>query len=248
MNKFRFELEKLLITESIEDKGILKACWMSGSPGSGKDYVLNRIKSGQIEPRVVNTDKFTEFIAKKLNIDLKPDSNFWKNYGDKTKKLTKDQLSLYINSLLPLWIDGTSSNPSSAFRRVGILKSIGYDTAMVWINTDLEVAKERNKKREKMVPEDFLIKVHNQISKLKDYYRSEFNNFYEVNNNEGELNNDAILKAFRKVNNFFNSPVENPIGKELIKKMRKNGHKYLIDTDEYSMKVIKKYVSNWYKT
>jgi hypothetical protein len=29
--------------------------------------------------------------------------------------------------------------------------------------------------------------------------------------------------------------------------MRKNGHKYLIDTDEFTLPEIKKYVNTWYK-
>lgn len=248
MNKFKFELEKLLINESIEDKGILKSCFMAGQPGSGKSFVVSKIKSGSIEPRIVNTDKFTEFIANYLNIDVNDIGSNWKQMGSKAKKLTSSQLALYINSLLPLWIDGTSSNPSSVFRRQGVLKSIGYDTAMVWVNTDLETAIKRNKERDRTVDEDFLIKVHKKISKVKDYYKSEFKYFYEVNNNEGELNNDAILKAYKKVSGFFNSPVENPIGSGLIEKMKKNGHKYLIDTDEYTLSIIKSYVSNWYRT
>ena len=48
------------LTEGIEDKGIFKAVFLAGHPGSGKSYTLDRIKSGQIEPRIVNTDKFVE--------------------------------------------------------------------------------------------------------------------------------------------------------------------------------------------
>ena len=38
------------LTEGIEDKGIFKAVFMAGHPGAGKTFVLNSIKSGQIEP------------------------------------------------------------------------------------------------------------------------------------------------------------------------------------------------------
>ena len=50
-------LENYLISEGINDKGIFKACFMCGHPGAGKSYTLTKIKSGIIEPRIVNIDK-----------------------------------------------------------------------------------------------------------------------------------------------------------------------------------------------
>jgi len=44
------------LTEGIHDKGIFKACFMSGSAASGKSYVISKIQSGFVEPRIVNTD------------------------------------------------------------------------------------------------------------------------------------------------------------------------------------------------
>jgi len=247
MNRLWMELQSLSINEGIQDKGILKSCFMGGSPGSGKTYVSNKIKSGQIEPRIVNTDKMLEFISKNMDVDINKIMDDWSKYSEKIKTLSKNQLSLYLNSMLPLFVDSTSSNPPSVFRRQGILKSIGYDVAFVWVDTSLETALERNRQRERNVDEDFLKKVHTKIQDLKPYYKSEFNNFFEVKNNEGELNDDAILKAFRKVNSFFNSDVKNPIGSSLIENMKKEGYKYLIDTEEFNMPYLKSLVSNWYK-
>lgn len=247
MNKLRFELEKLSINESIEDKGIFKACFMAGTPGAGKTYTISKVKSGQIEPRMVNTDKFTEFVAQQLGMTPNDLNLDWNIYKSKIKSLSSSQLALYINSLLPLWVDGTSSKPQSVFRRQGILKSIGYDTAMIWVDTDLETAIERNAKRERNVPEDFLRDVYERIKNLKNYYKSEFRFFYEVKNNNGELDNEAITEAFRKVSGFFNSPIENPIGKQIIEDMKSQGHKYLVDTDEYDMNVLKRLVKGWYR-
>ena len=247
MNKLWIELQNLSINESIEDKGILKACFMAGTPGAGKTYTISKVKSGQIEPRMVNTDKWTEFIAQQFGMTPNDIAKDWRAYQAKIKSLSVNQLALYINSLLPLWIDGTSSKPQSVFRRQGILKSIGYDTAIIWVDTNIETAIKRNAQRERSVPEDFLRDVYKRIRKLKDYYRNEFRFFYEVNNDEGELNNDAVLQAFRKVSGFFNSPLENPIGKQLIDDMREQGHKYLADTEDYNIKVLQRLVKGWYR-
>lgn len=247
MSKLWFELQKMAINESIEDKGILKACFMAGTPGAGKTYTINKVKSGQIEPRMVNTDKFTEFVAQQFGMSPNDIGADWGAYKSKIKSLSSSQLALYINSLLPLWVDGTSSKPQSVFRRQGILKSIGYDTAMIWVDTNLETAIERNAQRERNVPEDFLRDVYKRIKKLKDYYKSEFRFFYEVKNGNGELDNEAITEAFRKVSGFFNSSLENPIGKQLIEDMKSQGHKYLVDTEDYDMNVLKRLVKGWYR-
>lgn len=234
-------IEWLELNESINDKGIWKACFMGGSPASGKSFVLKKIKSGSIDPRVVNTDTWVEFFGNGGNVD-------WDKYGDKTKQLTKSQLVNYLNSLLPLWIDGTSSNPSSLFRRQGILKSLGYDTAMVWVDTPLEDAIERNRKRDRNVDVDFIKKVYEKAQSLKPYYASEFGgNFTEILNGEGELNDKVIVNAYKKMDGWFNSPLQNPIGIELKREMIENGWKYLVDHPDYDMKFLKKLVDNWYK-
>ena len=103
-------LSKYLLTESINDKGIFKAIFMAGTPGAGKSYVINKINDGKIQPRIVNTDKLTEYFGKGENVN-------WEIYGEKIQNITKNQLAFYLNSLLPLWIDGTSSNPSALLRR-----------------------------------------------------------------------------------------------------------------------------------
>ena len=62
------KFENYLITEGINDKGIFKAVFMVGFPGAGKSFVITKIKSGEVEPRIVNTDKTIEFMSKTLGI------------------------------------------------------------------------------------------------------------------------------------------------------------------------------------
>jgi len=224
------------LIESIEDRGILKAVFLAGHPGSGKSYTLSKIKSGQIEPRIVNTDKFVEFFK---NAD-------WAKIGEKSKTLTKKQLSLYLNSMLPLAIDGTSSSISAILRRRGLLESLGYDTAMIFVNTDLDTALERIRKRDRKVPEEFVRQTFRELNDNKKFYRSKFDTFLEIDNNEGELTNNIIKHAFNFMNNFYNSPIKNPIGRRRIEKMRKKGWKYL-DPHVVPLSEIKKIVSVWYK-
>lgn len=229
------------INEGIQDKGIFKACFMSGSAASGKSYVIDQITSGNIQPRIVNTDKWTEYY-----MQFDPDFD-WSKYSEKIKLLGKKQLVNYLNSMLPLWIDGTSSNVNAVLRRKGILQSMGYDVSMVFVDTPVETAIERNRARNRTVDEDFLKKAYEKSQKLKSYYQNEFKYFTEILNGEGELIDKVVLDAYRKMDKFFNSPIENPIGKDLKESMLADGHKYLIDTDDYDMNYLNKLVDSWYR-
>jgi shikimate kinase len=235
-------LESYILNEGINDKGIFKSIFMAGTPASGKSYVISKI-SGGVEPRIVNSDTWTEFLHVK--------AGQWDSYVDKVKILTKDQLSLYINSMLPLWVDGTSSSPPSIFRREGILKSLGYDTGMIWVTTDLETvlvrAREREEKIGRHVDEDFIRKVYNDIQKLKPYYKNHFDYFIEVHNNDGELTDEVLNKLFKSTTGFFNAPLDNPIGQTNRDKLVKENGKYLTDLPSYDMNNIKNITAGWFK-
>ena len=244
MTRLKNYIQEELLSEGINDKGILKAVFLAGTPSSGKSYVISKISDGKIEPRIVNTDKMLEFLKAF-------EAERWLSVADVVKRTTKNQLSNYLNSMLPLFIDGTSSKPSSLLRRNGILKSLGYDSAIIWVDTSLQTSLKRARKRfedgGREVPDAVVKKIYDELTGLKKYYASEFNNFTEILNDDGELIDKVILQAYKKVSSFFNSPIKNPIGIKLINTMKKNGHKYLIDTDEYDMLYLKKLISSWYR-
>ena len=133
------------LNESINDKGLFKAVFVVGPPGSGKSYTLSKL-TGNIEPRIVNTDIALEYMSKKLGITASSEN--WKTvFRDTTKRMTSNKLFSYLDGMLPLFIDGTSNNTSNILQRAGILESLGYDVAMIFVNTDIETAKKRAKDR-----------------------------------------------------------------------------------------------------
>jgi dephospho-CoA kinase len=215
------------INESINDKGLFKAVIFGGTPGAGKSYVLDQIASGQIGARIVNTDKMLEFLGKQQGIDL-GDKDNQMALLDQSKNLTINQFANYVNGMLPLFVDGTSSNAPNTLRRVGILESFGYDVGFVWVETDLEVAMKRASQRDRKVDPEFIKSVHAISAENKEYFASKFSNFTTVKNNDGELTNQAVNKAFNQVSNFFTQPVENPIGRRKIAQLQETGDAYLV--------------------
>ena len=230
---------KSFINEGINDKGILKACFILGIPGSGKSYTITKIKSGQIETRVVNIDKVFHLFGVEKWTE-------WQGIKDKVKKLNKTQLANYLNSLLPLAIDGTGSHPSVIFRRYGLLESLGYDMAGIFINTDLETAMQRASKRERPVDPEFIEESYRKINQAKSFYKTKFRNWKEIDNSEGELTNEVIIKSFNFMNNFYNSKLLNPVGIGMVEEMIENGWKYMSDGVR-EVAEIKTILDAWYK-
>jgi len=231
------------ITESIQDKGIFKAMFFAGLPGAGKSTVAQRVTDGAVSPRIVNTDRSYEFLLKKYGNDAGPTA--WAMLGEISKTINSGLLVNYLNGMLPIFVDGTSANPSAAMRRAGIAESLGYDTAMIWVDVTYETALARIQKRERKVDPNFVKHVYETIEGNRELYRGRFGkNFIEVDNNSDNFN---VMegKVFNATSRFFTENVENAIGQRLVQSMEESGDKYLVP-NVYTMEYIQKVVSVWY--
>ena len=231
------------ITESINDKGIFKAMFFAGLPGAGKSTVAQRVTDGAVSPRIVNTDRSYEFLLSKYGEEASPAA--WDLLGPPSKAINQELLANYLNGMLPIFVDGTSANPSAAMRRAGIAESLGYDTAMIWVDVTYETALARIQKRERKVDPEFVKHVYESIEGNRELYRSRFgSNFIEVDNNSDNFD-QMEGKVFNNASRFFTEPVSNMIGQRLVTQMNDTGEKYLVP-NVYSMEYIKKVVSVWY--
>lgn len=233
---------KEFIIESIEDKGILKAIFIVGIPGAGKSYTAKKL-SGVVSPKIVNTDRATEFLSHKTGTKI--GSRNWDHFSDSAHRITRAALSNYINSMLPLFIDGTSNDTSNILHRAGILESLGYDVGMIFIDTPLDTALKRAAAREREVDPDFIKKVNDQAQENLEFFKSKFGFFRVIENDDGELTDATLLDAFKAVASFYESPLSNPVGTRLLKKMKKANAKYL--SDIMTQEIIDKKVEGWYR-
>lgn len=224
-----------ILNESIHDRGLFKAVFLIGSPGVGKSTILKKVTSGVIEPRIVNVDKFTEF----LNI------NDIISVYDKSKMLSKNQMTLYFDNVLPLFIDTTGVNINKLRNRINIIEQLGYDYSAIIVNTSLETALERNANRKRVVNPRVVEDYYKRFQMLKNDLKQLFNFNIEINNDNGELTDDIILKAFKRVFFFYDSPIQNPIGQERIELMKKNNWSTL-SPNIMTTNSIKTLVNEWY--
>jgi shikimate kinase len=238
---------KEFLSESINDKGIFKAIFVVGLPGAGKSYTVKQL-NGTISPKIINTDKASEFLASKWQKEIKSDT--WKEFEDTTKRMTKEMLTQYLNSMLPLFIDGTSNDVSNILNRMGILESLGYDIGVVFVHTSLETAIKRAQERAKSigrhVNEDFIREVNSRNDENVKYLKTKVGFFKQVENDSDSLGDAQMLAAFKETQSFFSKPIDNPIGNRTIEKMKAEKYKYLTP-ELMSMDVLSKKVEGWYR-
>ena len=217
------------LSESINDRGLFKAVFILGIPGAGKTTIIRQITDGAIHPRIVNTDKQVEFMHQQGKVDAS-DPKHWDTIGGKVQKLVVSQLALYVNGMLPLYIDTTSASSQAVLRRKGLLESFGYDVMAVWVETDLETARARVRARngKRHVDDQHVIDSYEHASKTRDFVLSRFDQSVIVNNTEAGAQVDD--QVFKQIREFYTSPLANPIGQELINGVKQRHEKYLSDS------------------
>lgn len=230
-----------MIIEGVDDPGILKCVFMAGGPGSGKSFTAmeifgidKKLKSSfsSFGLKSVNSDSAFEAGLKKNGIDPrdlarieKEEPELWDKITatpggirDRAKQLTAKQKSFYEAGRLGMIIDGTGHEYSKIAKNKKHAESLGYDTYMVFVNTSLEVAKERNLKRDRVLPDDLLEKswkdVQNNLGKFQNLFGG---NFRIVDNTVYRPIAKEVQKA---VNQFVRKPVYNPIGKKWVETAR----------------------------
>jgi len=205
------------LNEGVYDPNIFKAIFLAGGPGSGKSYIAGRtIRGGGL--RIVNSDSAFEALLKKANLSLKmPDSQAAQRdpVRDKAKKLTQKRLDNYIEGRLGLIIDGTGREYDKVTKQASELQQIGYDTYMVFVNTSLDVALQRNANRPRSVPESIVTRSWNAVQQNIGKFSLFFKNGMVIvdNNDAGE---DMFTAVFKRVRGLLRQPVKNGRAKQWI--------------------------------
>ena len=97
--------------------------------------------------KVVNSDVSFERNLKKANLSLNmlDEETYFRDIVRKAAKRTAiSQLDKYVEGRLGLVIDSTGRDYDIIARNHNMLKQMGYDCYMIFVNTTLEVALARN--------------------------------------------------------------------------------------------------------
>tara|TARA_Y100000593_G_scaffold37472_1_gene72778 strand:+ start:528 stop:1193 length:666 start_codon:yes stop_codon:yes gene_type:complete len=203
------------LQEGLYDPNIFKAFFMAGGPGSGKSYVAGKTTAG-LGLKVVNSDDIFERYLKQARLSFEmPDAQAAKRNERRTaaKEVTDKRRDNYVEGRLGMVIDGTGKDYGKITSLASQLKILGYDTHMIFVNTSLDVALERNKKRARQVPKKIVIDSWNQVQQNIGSFQRFFGNknFIVVDNNDaGE---DILGKAYKEVRRMLRKKVDNHIAK-----------------------------------
>jgi len=230
--KLRKLVREVLLNEGIYDPGILKAVFMAGGPGSGKSYTAKIIFGGDPKSSVaastatglklVNSDPAFEYFLEQIGISPKdlakmsdeefkavtepPDSP-----RGKAKRLRNKAQAQYIQGRLGLVIDGTGDDYAKIAAKKAALEEAGYDTYMIFVNTSLNVAQERNAQRDRVLKEDLVEEIWHKVQQNMGGFQNLFGaeNFTIVDNTVyGPLPKEISAAA----RNFISRPVKNRVG------------------------------------
>ena len=212
------------INEGVYDPGIFKAFFLAGGPGSGKTFVTASAFAGT-GLKVVNSDNVFERGLKKANLSLKmPDEEeYFRNLiRDRAKITTGSILDTYVQGRLGLVIDATGRDYSLIQRQYAMLKNLGYDCYMVFVNTSLDVAIQRNKTRSRSIPEYIVTKSWQGVQSNMGAFQRMFspNKMLIVDNNKDdkELVTQTLNTASRFIRSRLRTKPETQIAMSWIKR------------------------------
>ena len=215
---------KYNLSEGVYDKNIFKAFFLAGGPGSGKTFVTRNAFSGS-GLKVVNSDTVFEKALNKAGLSMRmPDEEayFRDMVRARAKATSSNMLDAYINGRLGIIIDATGRDYQLISNQNAMLKQLGYDTSMIFVNTSLDVALERNRKRERTVPEYIATKSWNVVQSNMGKFQKLFgiSNFIVVDNNKSDLELTTLTmnRVSKIVRRFITTPVQNFIAKQWMKK------------------------------
>jgi predicted kinase len=240
MNENLKEIIIEILTEGVDDPGILKCVFMAGGPGSGKSYTAKEIfgvgkgltQSFSVDGlKIVNSDTAFEKGLKDNGInpkDLarieKEDPELWDKITGKdsirtrAKTLTQKQQNFYEAGRLGMIIDGTGDEVAKIKKKKQHAEKLGYDCYMVFVNTSLEVALERNRNRDRVLSDDLVTTIWKDCQNNLGAFQTMFSgNFVIVDNTVYKPINKTVQKA---VDSFLRKPIYNRIGKKWIQTAR----------------------------
>ena len=211
------------LQEGLNDPNIFKAFFLAGGPGSGKSYVVRKTTGGT-GLKVVNSDDAFEKLLKDANLSLKmpPEEKAPREVQRKrAKALTKSRRDNYVEGRIGLIIDGTGKDYNKIASQSKDLRQLGYDTHMIFVNTSLDTALQRNAERPRSVPDSIVVKSWNEVQSNIGSFSQHFReNFIVVDNNDaGE---DVFVKVFKQIKGLLRKKVQSPLAKQWVMQQMKD--------------------------
>ena len=204
---------KSYITEGKNDKAIFHVVFMAGGPGSGKSYINKKLGLRALNFVDINSDSAFEHAMKKSLLDL----NMPKGQDcardivrGLAKKTTMKKKGHALDGRLGMVIDGTGAKANKIQQMVDDFTKLGYECAMVFVDTDQQTALDRNNQRERSLRASLVTKMWKEVQDNKPTFKKLFKeHFYIIDNSDGADGTD-INKVYSKLATWSKKLPNNP--------------------------------------
>jgi len=183
------------------NRGMFKAIFITGGPGSGKDIV---IREGIAETRIVelNASQAFEYLMDK------------KKLSEQSKDFRREA----IRNRGPLIINCSADNLDPVAQIKEELEELGYNTMMVYVDTTDSVSKQRNQGLKRMVSEDVRKDkwAKSQQNKVEYYKMFEDFNLFVNNNSTTDVIEESITDVYDHAKDFLDRDYTNEIATDWL--------------------------------
>ena len=215
------------LQEGLYDPNIFKAFFLAGGPGSGKTFVT-RSAFGGTGLKSINSDSAFERALKKNGLSLKmpeDEAEARDILRARAKGTTDKTMDLSIKGRLGMVIDGTGRDYDKIANQKAILQQLGYDCYMIFVNTSLDVALERNRRRERTVPEYITkqswTKVQSNIGKFQNLFGMDSMIIVDNSKDDRELTTVTMSKVDKSVRRLLRNKIKSYTAKRWMASERK---------------------------
>ena len=212
---------KKFMTEGVDDPAIFKAVFLAGGPGSGKSFIVGKTGLPALGLKVINSDDAYEAAMKKAGMEMSSDNIFsvkGQEIRGRAKALTGKKQARYLKGRLGVVVDGTGKDFAKIKKQVDDLRAIGYAVAMIFVNTDMDTALERNNARSRSLPDEMVVKMWKEVQRNLGKFQNLFRDRMMILDNSTGSNIDgATLSVYRKIVTWTKGKPDNRIAAKWIK-------------------------------
>ena len=163
--------------------------------------------------KIVNSDISLEWLKKNSGLpadmrDLTPEQrSTLGKLGHQARQIARNKMMKYQGNANGVVVDGTGGSVKSMQKLVDEFKSKGYDVSMLFVDTSLDVALERNRARkERSLLDTIVTRNHEAVQGNKSQFETMFKErFMEVNTDNLTMNSAMPTQLIEKMQDFVNS-------------------------------------------
>ena len=226
------EIHSPNITEGINDPNIFKAIFVAGPPGAGKNFVIQKLGLMASGLKLQDIDQIGGML-KRIGT---PGSDV----HSKSIDFIKRRQQLFQSQMLGLIINTTGRDFNTLIRLNDSLKEIGYDTFMLYVTVEKDIALKRIQRRPRVstnigdvgreVDIDYFEQAYTAVANNAELYALIFDNQFAMVTNNDELAEsapptqtfkDTLIAAMKKVHAFLRKPLT-PKAQQTINSMRRS--------------------------